>query len=95
MTRHATPLAVQPDLAEYVGTYRRPPRGEVVVREERGTLVVGSGESSYRLDFWGPDVTYATGPGAFTGMAVEFVRDDRARVAWVRVNGRIARKDGT
>lgn len=93
MTRHAEPVATQPPLGQYVGTYRRPPVGEVVVREEGGRLMIGSGRGAYGLLFWGPDVTYATGPGAFAGMAVEFIRDDSGRVSWVRVNGRIARKE--
>lgn len=94
MTRHAEPLATQPALAEYVGRYVRPPVGDVEVREEGGRLVVGAGDNRYGLVFWGPDVTYATGPGAFAGMAVEFIRDAGGVVTWVRVNGRIARKEG-
>ncbi len=92
MTRHAEPLARQPEPAAYVGTYLRPPVGEVVVRAEDGRLAVGSGEPGYGLVFWAPDMAYSTGPGAFEGMAVEFVRDDGGAVRWVRVNGRIARK---
>ena len=94
MTLHATPSATQPDPAEYVGTYRRPPVGEAVVREERGGLVVGSGEDAYGLVFWAPDMAYSTGPGTFEGMSVEFVRDGSGAVTWMRVNGRIARKEG-
>lgn len=94
MTNHAEPLATQPAPGEYVGLYRRPPVGEVDVREEGGRLVIGTGRNRYGLVFWGSDVTYATGPGAFTGMAVEFIRDDSGAVTWVRVNGRIARKEG-
>ncbi len=94
MTRHAQPLATQPGLDEYAGLYRRPPVGEVAVRIEDGHLVVGSGDTGYGLVFWAPDMAYATGPGSFTGMAVEFVRDGSGRVTWVRVNGRIARKEG-
>jgi len=92
MTNHAEPLQTQPALGEYIGSYLRPPVGDVVVREEDGRLVIGSGPTAYGLVFWGRDVTYATGPGAFLGMAVEFIRDDRGVVRWVRVNGRIARK---
>ena len=94
MTNHAEPLASQPGLDEYVGLYQRPPVGEVDVRIEDDHLVVGRGQNSYGLVFWGPDMTYSTGPGAFTGMAVEFIRDDTGGVTWVRVNGRIARKEG-
>jgi hypothetical protein len=39
-------------------------------------------------------MAYSTGPGAFEGMAVEFIRDGEGTVTWVRVNGRIARKAG-
>lgn len=94
MSRHAEPLRSQPPLGEYVGTYLRPPVGEVVIREEDGRLVVGTGDRAYGLVFWGPDVTYATGGGAYVGMPVEFVRDEAGRVTWVRVNGRIARREG-
>lgn len=94
MTKHAEPLPQQPALGEYVGLYRRPPVGEVAVRTEDGRLVVGSGERQYGLIFWSPDMAYSTGPGAFTGMAVEFIRDESGTVRWVRVNGRIARKEG-
>ena len=64
------------------------------VHIEDGRLVVGRGQRSYGLVFWGRDMTYTTGPGAFAGMAVEFIRDDSGAVTWVRVNGRIARKEG-
>ena len=94
MTYHAEPVSPQPELGEYVGLYRRPPVGEVDIRVEDGRLMVGQGPSHYALVFWGPDVTYATGPGAFVGMAVEFIRDESGAVTWVRVNGRIARKEG-
>jgi hypothetical protein len=38
-------------------------------------------------------MTYSSGPGAFEGMAVEFIRDASGAVTWVRVNGRIARRE--
>jgi hypothetical protein len=94
ITYHAEPLSPQPALAEYVGLYQRPPVGDVNVGIEDGRLVVGRGQNSYGLVFWGSDVTYATGPGAFTGMAVEFIRDDTGAVTWVCVNARIARREG-
>ena len=94
MTLHAEPLSSQPALDEYVGDYHRPPVGDVAVRMQGGRLMVGSGESGYGLVFWAPDMTYSTGPGAFTGMAVEFIRDEGGSVTWVRVNGRIARREG-
>lgn len=94
MTSHAEPLATEPPLEEYIGLYKRPPVGEVNVQVEDEGLTVGSGESRYGLRFWAPDMAYATGPGAFPGMAVEFIRNGSGAVTWIRVNGRIARKDG-
>jgi CubicO group peptidase (beta-lactamase class C family) len=94
MTYHAEPVSPQPPLGEYPGMYDRPPVGDVRVRVEDGRLMIGRAPNEYGLVFWGPDVTYATGPGAYEGMAVEFIRDDSGAVTWVRVNGRIARKEG-
>jgi CubicO group peptidase (beta-lactamase class C family) len=93
MTFHAAPLATQPRLAEYVGNYRRTPLAAVQVREESGHLVVGGGGGNgATIVFYGPDVAYATA-GAYTGSPYEFVRTADGRVGWIRVNGRIARKD--
>ena len=94
MTFHATPLATQPRLSEYVGSYRRTPLAAVQVREDAGRLVVGSGtaQTGATIVFYGPDVAYATA-GAYTGSPYEFVRTADGRVGWIRVNGRIARKD--
>jgi CubicO group peptidase (beta-lactamase class C family) len=94
MTSHAEPLPTQPPSTEYVGLYQRPPVGDVNVQKRNGGLWVGSEEDGYGLVFWAPDMTYATGPGAYEGMPVEFVRDASGAVTWVRVNGRIARKTG-
>jgi len=102
MTYHAQPLATQPALDEYVGVYRRPPVGEINVREEGGRLVVEGGNGdSYPLVFWETDMAYAAESGsaartfsAFPGMAVEFIRDDSGAVTWIRQDGRIARKEG-
>ena len=85
MTLHAEPLADQPALEEYVGRYLRPPGGDVLVRVEGGRLVQGG-----TLVFWGPDLAYRTDSGS----PVEFIRDDSGAVTWIRVNGRIARKEG-
>ncbi len=79
-----TPLATQPDLAPYVGTYARP-SGTVVVRTEGNTLFVGE----RRVSFFGPDRTVVL-DGPEQGQAVEFVRDSAGRVRWVRVTGRVA-----
>jgi CubicO group peptidase (beta-lactamase class C family) len=93
MSLHSTPLAVQPDLAEYVGTYARPPVGEAVVRRDGARLIVatGGGQPDAGIVFYGPDVAYAVS-GAYTGLPVEFVRDAAGAVRWIRVNGRIARR---
>ena len=91
MTLHAEPLARQPALGEYVGSYSRPPGGDVEIREEDGRLVV---QNAYALVFWGRDLAYSAPPRDYTGMPVEFIRDDSGAVTWVRVNGRIARKQG-
>lgn len=105
MSEHSKPLALQPDLRDYVGTYARPPVGEFVITE--GQVGVHAGlevaarsrpgswgmEEGYRLVFYGEDVAYSTGPGAYVGTPVEFIRDDDGVVMWVRVNGRIARKE--
>jgi CubicO group peptidase (beta-lactamase class C family) len=94
MTFHASALPAQPRLDEYVGVYQRPPVGTVEVRQEGGRLVVaaGAGQAEAPITFYGPDVAYALS-GQYVGMPCEFVRDDAGTVAWIRVNGRIARKD--
>ncbi|MBI1873631.1 MAG: serine hydrolase [Acidobacteria bacterium] len=93
MTGHSTPLTRQPNLAAYIGTYRRPPLGTVEVRDEGGTLVVNSGgANNTSLVFFGPDVAYATA-GSYTGSPFEFVRTPDGNVGWIRINGRVARKD--
>lgn len=94
MTLHASPLLPQPSPGEYAGLYLRPPVGEVRVEVEGDGLVVGSGPGRHGLTFWAPDMAYGTGPGSFQGMAVEFIRDGSGAVTWVRVNGRIARREG-
>ena len=94
MTFHSTPLAAQPNLDEYAGTYRRPPNGMVTVRQEAGKLVVSSGNASggTTIVFYGKDVAYAIA-GSYTGSPYEFVREPGGRVGWIRVNGRIAKRD--
>ncbi len=93
MSLHSTPLAVQPDLEQYVGTYTRRPVGEAVVRRDGARLIVvtGGGQPDAGIVFYGPDVAYAVS-GAYTGMPFEFVRDGTGSVRWIRVNGRIARR---
>jgi CubicO group peptidase (beta-lactamase class C family) len=94
MTFHSKPLARQPALDEYAGTYRRPPVGFMQVRQENGSLQVTTGNSpnATTLVFYGADVAYATA-GAYVGSPFEFVRSPNGTVGWIRNNGRIARKD--
>ena len=96
MTFHSTPLATQPALEEYVGTYQRPPNGNVVVRQEAGKLIVGGNAQSggTTIAFYGRDVAYAIA-GSYTGSPYEFIRAADGRVGWIRVNGRIAKRDRT
>lgn len=93
MSFHARPLATQPAVDEYVGTYARPPVGTVQVRRGGAGLIVaaGGGQADAPITFYGPDVAYATA-GQYIGMPYEFIRDDKAVVRWIRVNGRIARR---
>jgi hypothetical protein len=106
MSEHSEPLAVQADdLSEYAGTYARPPIGEFIITEKQvggnsaGLVVAARSrpgswgmEQGYGLIFYADDVAYSTGPGAYVGTPVEFIRDEGGVVKWVRVNGRIARK---
>jgi CubicO group peptidase (beta-lactamase class C family) len=93
MTFHASAMATQPPIDEYIGTYQRPPVGTVEVRRQGSGLVVaaGGGQAEAPIAFYGPDVAYALS-GQYVGMPYEFIRDDKAVVKWIRVNGRIARR---
>ena len=93
MTFHASAMATQPRIDEYVGTYQRPPVGTVEVRRAGAGLVVatGAGQAEAPIAFYGPDVAYALS-GQYVGMPYEFIRDEKAVVRWIRVNGRIARR---
>jgi len=96
MDAHAQPLSKQPDLEQYLGTYQRPPVGKVDVRQEGGKLLVVNGNSSNgsSLTFYGRDIAFATSGQAYVGTPYEFVRTTDGRVGWIRINGRVARKDG-
>src|SRR5687768_12912468 len=91
----AQPLARQPDLAPYVGTYLRP-NNSYVVRAEGGKLVVqdkpnaaGGTPRDYPVTFYGPDRVVVT-DGPDRGQSIEFVRDDGGKVKWIRFVGRVA-----
>jgi CubicO group peptidase (beta-lactamase class C family) len=81
-------LATQPDPAPYLGTYRRPPVGQNVVRVENGQLMMDDSP----IAFYGPDRAIVTS-GTSRGNPVEFVRDASGTVRWIRSVGRIARKE--
>ena len=82
-------LATQPDPAPYLGVYRRPPlTTSYTVRVDNGTLMVGD----MPVAFYGPDQAVVAS-GAQRGNPVEFIRRPDGAVGWVRVVGRIAKKD--
>jgi CubicO group peptidase (beta-lactamase class C family) len=88
------PLARQPEVAPYVGTYARP-NNTVVVHAEGGKLFVQEHQNSGRVgfdwpvSFFGPDRTVVM-DGPEKGQTIEFVRDASGKVNWVRVTGRVA-----
>jgi CubicO group peptidase (beta-lactamase class C family) len=88
------PLAAQPDPAPYLGRYLRP-MNAVSVRLEGGKLIVqeipNSGEARpvMPIAFFGPDRAVVT-DGNDKGQSIEFVRDAKGAVTWVRVVGRVA-----
>ena len=82
-------LATQPAPAPYVGVYRRPPTTNVnTVREQDGHLTLDNST----IAFYAPDRAVVTS-GAQRGNPVEFIRRADGTVGWIRVVGRIARKD--
>jgi CubicO group peptidase (beta-lactamase class C family) len=78
------PLARQPELTQYAGSYARP-SNSVVVRVDGTRLMVGNSA----VAFFGPDRAVVT-DGADRGQSIEFVRDASGKVMWVRVVGRVA-----
>jgi CubicO group peptidase (beta-lactamase class C family) len=88
------PLAQQPDPAPYVGRYLRP-MNAVSVRVEGGKLIVqenpnnGDPRPVMPIAFFGPDRAVVT-DGNDRGQSIEFVRDAKGNVNWVRVVGRVA-----
>ena len=84
----ATLLAKQPDPAEYVGVYRKPPSGMNTVAVRDGQLIVDNNT----VGFFAPDRAVMTS-GNGRGNPLEFIRDSSGVVRWIRVVGRIARKE--
>ena len=81
-------LAKQPDFAPYVGIYRRPPVGTNTVRVLDGQLMVDNSA----IAFYAADRAVVSA-GSQRGNPVEFIRNVKGEIGWVRVVGRIARKD--
>jgi CubicO group peptidase (beta-lactamase class C family) len=81
-------LAKQPDPAPYLGMYRRPPMGTNTVRVQDGQLKVDDSA----IAFYAPDRALVTS-GNQKGNPVEFIRNGKGEIGWVRLVGRIARKD--
>jgi CubicO group peptidase (beta-lactamase class C family) len=88
------PLARQPEPAPYVGRYLRP-MNAVSVRVENGGLVVqeipngADARPIMPIQFFGVDRAVVT-DGNDKGQTIEFVRDAKGGVGWVRVVGRVA-----
>lgn len=87
------PLAQQPDVAPYLGTYVRP-SNTYLVHAEQGRLFVqdrsnAAAPADAPVAFYGPDHVVVTG-GPDRGQSIEFVRNDRGAVTWIRVVGRVA-----
>jgi CubicO group peptidase (beta-lactamase class C family) len=88
MTFHSKALATQPALDEYAGTYRHPPLNNITVRVDGDRLMVGGS----LITFYGRDIAYATA-GSYVGSPYEFIRTADGRIGWIRVNGRMAKKE--
>jgi CubicO group peptidase (beta-lactamase class C family) len=91
------PLAQQPALTPYVGRYERP-MNTVDVREEHGRLGVhvrsrsGNPDPEMPIAFYGADrAVVISGPEQ--NASVEFIRAADGAVQWIRVTGRIARRE--
>jgi CubicO group peptidase (beta-lactamase class C family) len=85
---HTKALATQPGPDEFAGTYTHFPLAAIVVRADGGNLRVGNTP----IAFYAADRAYEL-DGTAPGLPVEFIRDSAGKVAWIRLNGRIARKE--
>jgi len=81
-------MAKQPDPAPYLGVYKRPPSGMNTVSLRDGQLMVDNSA----IAFYAADRAVVTS-GTQRGNPVEFIRDSGGVIRWVRVVGRIARKE--
>jgi CubicO group peptidase (beta-lactamase class C family) len=93
------PITPQPAFAPYLGRYVRP-MVSVTVTESDGHLTIrqeptsgGGAPTSMPVAFYGPDRAVVT-QGSDEGQSVEFVRGAGGAVDWIRIVGRIARRDG-
>lgn len=90
----ATPLAVQPDPAPYVGRFLRPSNA-VVVSADGAKLSVqelpntGEPRPAMPIAFFGTDRAVVT-DGPDRGQSIEFIRAADGTVTWIRIVGRIA-----
>lgn len=82
-------LSPQPDGTEYIGTYRRPPVGSNTVRISNGQLMLDNNP----IAFYARDRAIIAS-GNSRGNPIEFVRNDKGEIGWIRIVGRIAVKDG-
>ena len=81
-------MAKQPDATPYLGTYQRGPSGTNTVRLDGAQLMLDNSA----IAFYAVDRAVVTS-GNSRGNPVEFIRKPDGSVGWVRVVGRIARKN--
>ena len=81
-------MAAQPDPAPYIGVYQRRPSGSNTVRVQDGQLMLDNSS----IGFYAVDRAIVTS-GNSRGNPVEFIRNSNGQVVWIRVVGRIARRE--
>ena len=81
-------MVKQPVRGPYVGTSGRPPVGSNTVSLKGAQLMLDNAS----IAFYAPDRAVITS-GNGRGNPVEFIRRADGAVGWVRVVGRIAKKD--